>query len=87
MAGHTEAEIATCILALCQERGGGKTICPSEVARRLTPEGGDWRALMPGVRAAAAALAGCGRLSVFQQGRAVAPGTARGPIRLGLPEG
>ena len=86
MAGSTPKEIAACIMALCHDRGAGKTICPSEVARTLTSEGGDWRALMPDVRAAAAALAESGRLVVLQRGVAVSPGSVRGPIRLGLPE-
>ncbi|WP_420348904.1 DUF3253 domain-containing protein [Pelagibius sp.] len=85
MNGFSDEDIAACILALCRERGVGKTICPSEVARRLTSDGSDWRSLMPDVRAAAAALARDGRVVVLQKGVAIDPGAARGPIRLGLP--
>ncbi|WP_299391155.1 DUF3253 domain-containing protein [Pelagibius sp.] len=85
MTGFSEGDIAACILALCRARGAGKTVCPSEVARRLAPDGDGWRALMPAVRAAAAVLARDGRVVILQKGVAVCPGAARGPIRLGLP--
>ena len=85
MSGFSDEDIAACILALCRARGAGKTICPSEVARRLAADGEGWRALMPDVRAAATVLARDGRVVVLQKGVAVDPGAARGPIRLGLP--
>lgn len=85
MTGVGEEDIAACIVALCRARGMGKTICPSEVTRRLAPDGAEWRALMPAVRAAAAVLARDGRVAILQKGVAVDPGAARGPIRLGLP--
>jgi hypothetical protein len=71
------------ILAAAHRRGAGRTLCPSEVARALAPD--DWRALMPALRAAAAALAASGQIVVTQRGRPVDAATARGPIRLGLP--
>ncbi|MEM1385680.1 MAG: DUF3253 domain-containing protein [Pseudomonadota bacterium] len=78
----THAEIERQILALLADRGPGKTICPSEAARRLAT---DWRPLMSAVRAVAARMQDEGRLSVLQRGAPVDPGTARGPIRLALP--
>lgn len=33
--------IEQAIMELCLERGQGKTICPSEAARRVAGEGGD----------------------------------------------
>ncbi|MEW9919548.1 DUF3253 domain-containing protein [Marimonas sp. MJW-29] len=63
------------------ERGAGKTICPSEVARALAD---DWRALMPQVRAVAARMAARGEIAVTQRGVAVDALSAQGPIRLGL---
>lgn len=72
--------IAAQILALLAERAAGKTICPSEVARRMCD---DWRPLMAPVRAVAADLAEAGQVAVLQGGRKVDPATARGPIRLG----
>ena len=75
-------EVERALLALAAERGTGKTFCPSEVARALAA---DWRPLMPEVRAAAARLAGEGRLAVTRGGAPVDPRDPGGPIRLGLP--
>ncbi len=61
----------------------GKTICPSEVARELDPEG--FRALMPSVREVAAQLRARGRIMVTQRGKPVDPLSAHGPVRLALP--
>lgn len=72
------------ILDLLARRGPGRTICPSEAARAVRPDG-DWRALMPTVRAEAARLAAQGRLVATRKGTPVDPATARGAIRLGLP--
>lgn len=78
------AEIAAAILAGVARRRPGATLCPSEVARALAGQDGDWRALMPAVRDAAALLLADGRIAVTQRGRAVAADIA-GPIRLGRP--
>ena len=64
------------------ERGPDRTFCPSEVPRALAA---DWRPLMPPLRAAVARLVAKDRLRCTQRGVAVAPLTARGPIRLSLP--
>lgn len=67
-------------------RGAGRTLCPSEVARALAPDGlDDWRALMPAVRAEAARMQAEGLIAVTQKGLAVPAALAKGPIRLGLP--
>jgi hypothetical protein len=66
-------------------RGEGKTICPSEVARALAPDGAH-RDLMPHVREAAATLADRGEIAATQRGRPVDARTAKGPIRLGVPD-
>lgn len=76
--------IAACILALCAARRAGATICPSEAARALCATEAGWRALMPDVRAVAAALADDGQVVVSQKGVPVDPRTARGPIRIAL---
>jgi hypothetical protein len=69
---------------LLADRQPTATICPSEVARALSPH--DWRRLMPQVRAVAFRMATEGKLEVRQRGRTVVPdGTLRGPIRLGRP--
>jgi hypothetical protein len=51
----SEARMRECILLLVARRRGRRTMCPSEVARRLAP--GDWRNLMEAVRSAARLLA------------------------------
>ena len=83
MSRPSPAALREAILALARERGPGRTACPSEVARRLDPEG--WRELTPAVREAAGTLAASGRIEVSQKGQAVDAASARGPIRLGLP--
>ena len=69
------------ILRQVKDRGAGKTICPSEVARAFSE---DWRPLMPEVRDVAADLLARGEIAVTQRGAPVDPLTAAGPIRLGL---
>lgn len=73
---------AQAILAVLQEREAGKTICPSEAARRLAPA--DWRAQMEDVRAAGRALVMEGVIEVTQKGQPVDAVTARGAIRYRL---
>ena len=67
------------IINLLAARRG--TICPSEVARQLDPEG--WRDTMETARQAGRRLAGAGTIVVLQRGRQVDPGTVKGPIRFG----
>jgi hypothetical protein len=75
----TDDRIAEVLMDLAHRRGSGSTFCPSEAARTLSA---DWRPLMPEVRRVAAALP----LRATQNGHPVDPLTAKGPIRLGLPE-
>jgi hypothetical protein len=70
--------VRAAILDLALQRGRGKSLCPSEVARALDP---DWRPLMAEVRAVAAAMP---EIVVMQKGVEVDPQAARGPIRLRL---
>lgn len=79
------AEIEAAILDLLAARAPGRSICPSEAARRLDPTA--WRALMAAVRATARRMRDEGRLEITQKGVAVDPAAARGPIRLRLPSG
>jgi hypothetical protein len=73
--------IADAIDALLGERRNGASICPSEVARRLSPE--DWRPLMPTVREVALRMAQAGRIRITRRGDAVDPWSClKGPIRL-----
>ena len=62
-------------------RGPGKTICPSEVARQLCPA--TWRARMPAVHLATAALLSRGEIATTWRGQAVVPGPGSGPYRIG----
>ena len=76
----TPEQIEGAIGDLLARRAPGRTICPSEAARALDPEG--WRAHMDAVREVAFALADRGALDVTQRGEVVDGRTARGPIRL-----
>jgi hypothetical protein len=77
----SEAAIREAILTLAAERGAGKSLCPSEAARRLAPEA--WRPLMARLRREAIALAREGRIEILRKGRPVDPdGAIRGVIRL-----
>lgn len=75
----TDDRIAAVLMDLAHQRGRGATFCPSEAARALAS---DWRPLMPAVHRVAATLP----LLATQKGRPVDPLTAKGPIRLGLPD-
>lgn len=77
----SEPAIREAILAAAASRGAAKSLCPSEVARALSPE--DWRLLMARVRREAISLAREGRIEVLRKGRPVDPGAEiRGVIRL-----
>ena len=65
---------------LLDARANDATICPSEAARRVDPDG--WEALMEPARRAARRMVAAGTLEIVQKGRVVDPSTARGPIRL-----
>lgn len=78
--GALDDAIEAAIGALLDARDPGKSICPSEAARRVRPD--DWRPLMERVRRAARRMAHAGAIEITQRGRAVDPGSFRGPIRL-----
>lgn len=80
-------EIRTAILEAVADRGAGKTVCPSEIARHLA--GSDekvWRLMMAPIRTVAVALADAGELRILRKGRAVDPHAFKGIYRLALPE-
>lgn len=68
---------------LLDQRRPEATICPSEAARAVAPDG--WRELMPAARAAAGRLAAAGVAQVTQGGEVVDVATARGPVRIRRP--
>ncbi len=71
---------------MVSERGPGKTICPSEVARALAGDHPDaWGPLMQPVRRVAVALTKQGRVVILRKGRPVDPDDFRGVYRLSLP--
>lgn len=75
----TPPDPRTAILALLAARGTGRTICPSEVARRVGGE--HWRAAMPAVHAAVDRLVADGRVKLSWKGAALA--ARDGPYRIG----
>ncbi|MGI4955477.1 MAG: DUF3253 domain-containing protein [Janthinobacterium lividum] len=74
--------IETTILALVTARGAAKSICPSEVARALKPDG--WQSLMTPVRQAAIRLSVAGQIDILRKGKPVGPDAVHGVIRLRL---
>ncbi len=71
------------MLALLGERARTSSICPSDVARALVSDEGDWRASMPSIRQVAAQLAREGILTITQRGATLdLDQPSRGPIRL-----
>lgn len=77
------AEITAEILRQTAARDAGRSICPSEVARALLPEGDTWRRLMGPIRAAAVDLAREGRIEILRKGKPIDPDQEiRGVIRL-----
>jgi hypothetical protein len=77
------ARLERTIQELLARRRPDASICPSEAARALDPEG--WRDLMPAARAAAGRLAAFGAVEVTQGGQVVDVATAHGPVRVRRP--
>jgi len=74
------------LLALVAERGPGKTICPSDVARDIGgPHPDGWSPLMQPVRQVAVRLMKEGRVAILRKGRPVDPDDFRGVYRIALP--
>jgi hypothetical protein len=79
----TDAALEAAILTLLDARGAGKTICPSEAARKVAGDDrAAWEPLMEPARSAARRLVAAGRILITQGGQVVDPSRARGPIRL-----
>lgn len=75
------AEIEATLIALVQDRGPTKSICPSEVARALRT---DWQSLLTEVRRVACRLAVAGQIDILRKGQVVSPVGVKGVIRLRL---
>lgn len=79
-----EAEIARVLRELVAERGPGKTICPSEVARAVAgPDEKLWSRLMQPVRREAVRAAKAGDVTIMRKGKPVDPDDFRGVYRIG----
>jgi hypothetical protein len=81
----TDAALEAAILDLLHARSRGATICPSEAAKAVFPDG--WDHQMEAARAAARRLVAQHRVVITQGGRVVDPSTAKGPIRIRLVQG
>lgn len=75
-----DKKLEAAIESLLDQRSKGKTICPSEAARIVGGE--SWRDLMEPARRAARRLVAAGRVVITQNGRAVDPSRAKGPVRI-----
>jgi len=81
------SELEAAILELLEERGPGKSICPSEAAKLVggTVRRHNWESLMEPARAAARRLAKAGKVVITQRGKPIDPASAKGPVRLRRP--
>ncbi len=78
----SDAGLEAAIVLLLSHRDRGATICPSEAARLVRPEGERWRELMEPARMAARRMVAAGTIVIMQGGKVVEPSTAKGAIRL-----
>lgn len=76
----TDQALQDAIIELLDQRAATSTICPSEAAKQVDPDG--WRELMEPARRAARRLVDEGRVEITQGGHVVDPSTAKGPIRV-----
>ena len=58
-----------CIFTLLDQRGPGKTICPSEAARLMAGPQGDWRAVMEEIHESVDALLKAGDIRISWKGK------------------
>ncbi len=77
---RTDQQLQDAIVELLGRRAATSTICPSEAAKQVDPDG--WRELMEPARRAARRLVAEGRVEITQGGNVVDPSTAKGPIRI-----
>lgn len=80
--GSKDRRIDEALLEMLLDRGPSRSVCPSEVARRVDPH--DWKTLLEPTRRSARRLVARGRAVITQQGRIVDPDRARGAIRIQL---
>ncbi len=81
---HQETTIDQTILELIAQRGAGKSISPSEVARAIAgTDEKKWRLLMKPIRARAVLLAEQQEIVISRKGKTVDPRNFKGVYRLG----
>lgn len=79
----TDDDIARRIVSALEARDAAASICPSEVARTLLPEGDGWKEVMPAVSSVAATLVRSGTLRITRGDATLDPDALKGgPIRL-----
>jgi hypothetical protein len=78
----TERQLEEGIRSLLAGRASTASICPSDVARAVTSNEAEWRALMEPVRQAARRMVATGEVEITQGGRVVDPAALKGPIRI-----
>jgi hypothetical protein len=76
-----ERSLTPVLFELLEERAAPKTFCPSEVARRASPD--DWRRHMPAMRDIAGRLASFGAVAVTQRGEPIDARLVSGLFRVG----
>ena len=79
---HTDRWLEQELMIMVRQRAHDKSLCPSELARKLKPREHEWRELMEPIRMAARRLCHQGMLEILQSGQVTDPDRARGPIRL-----
>ena len=84
--GARESALEETLLQLVTERGAGKTICPSEVARAVASDD-TWRSLLGPIRTVAVELARRGEVVITRKGKPVDPERFKGVYRIGVPSG
>ncbi|MEM6277987.1 MAG: DUF3253 domain-containing protein [Verrucomicrobiota bacterium] len=72
-------ELQDAIRVLLDQRSEGKTVCPSEAARKVFPD--NWREHMEETREVGIELARKGEIEICQGGEPVQDFQFRGPIR------
>jgi hypothetical protein len=81
MSGDEDRQIGAMIAEMLAGRRPDATLCPSEVARALAGEDGDWRVRMGEVHAAVDGLIAAGAVRLSWKGAAMAE--RGGPYRIG----
>lgn len=81
MSGDEDRQIVAMIADMLAARRPDATLCPSDVARVLAGEDGDWRARMGEVHAAVDGLVAAGAVRLSWKGAAMA--VRGGPYRIG----